>query len=78
MLVGSIAPGFTPKTLVARGICAGKVAGQDNGYFDRSPSRKDCEPVIQPREPDQIADILNACGTNVLITPLALPKTDIW
>lgn len=29
-------------------------------------------------EPAQIADILNACGTKVLVTLLAFPKTDIW
>ncbi|OGX88014.1 acyl-CoA synthetase [Hymenobacter glacialis] len=29
-------------------------------------------------EPAQIADILNACGTKVLVTLRAFPKTDIW
>ncbi|TGE17348.1 acyl-CoA synthetase [Hymenobacter elongatus] len=29
-------------------------------------------------EPAQIADILNACGTKVLVTLRGFPKTDIW
>ena len=29
-------------------------------------------------EPAQIADILNACGTKVLVTLRAFPKTDLW
>ncbi|PJJ61018.1 acyl-CoA synthetase [Hymenobacter chitinivorans] len=35
-------------------------------------------PINPLLEPAQIADILNACGTKVLVTLRAFPKTDIW
>ena len=35
-------------------------------------------PINPLLEPAQIADILNACGSKVLVTLRAFPKTDIW
>jgi fatty-acyl-CoA synthase len=35
-------------------------------------------PINPLLEPAQIADILNACGTKVLVTLRAFPQTDLW
>ena len=61
-VVSYLLPNLPETTFV---YCGGQAAGIVN-------------PINPLLEPAQIADILNACGTKVLVTLRAFPKTDIW
>ncbi|HEX8507434.1 MAG TPA: AMP-binding protein, partial [Hymenobacter sp.] len=61
-VVSYLLPNLPETTFV---YCGGQAAGIVN-------------PINPLLEPAQIADILNACGTKVLVTLRAFPRTDIW